>query len=177
MSDEKEIFEKAKTGCDKSIESIVLLYQSRLLKFCYFLCGDFHLAQDLSQETLLKLLKNLHTIKSEKAIYSWLIHVARNNFLDIKKSKFNSVTDISQQALENKGNHDLELLHDLAQAFSLLEVRDRLILLTIDFEKLSYAESAKFLNMSEKALKSRLHRARKKLASLLDETFPYSESS
>ncbi|OUR99605.1 hypothetical protein A9Q84_00875 [Halobacteriovorax marinus] len=177
MKDIKQIFIGAREGRNDCVQFLIEIYQPRLLKFCFFLTGDYNLAQDISQETFLKMLKNLHSIKSEKAIYSWLITVARNNFLDIKKSKFNSLEELPLNSLVDRNNHDLELLHDLAYAFSQLEVKDRLVLLVVDFEKLSYIESAQFLDISENALKLRLHRARKKLLSILDETNPYSESS
>ncbi len=58
-TDDKELVEKARGGCRQSLEALTLQAQDRLDRFFGRLCQEYHLCQDLIQETLLAMITNL----------------------------------------------------------------------------------------------------------------------
>lgn len=55
-------------------------YFSYVYKFAFALCGDRHTAEELTQETFFKALKNIDRFKGESKISSWLCEIAKNTY-------------------------------------------------------------------------------------------------
>jgi RNA polymerase sigma-70 factor (ECF subfamily) len=184
MSESKKILdliERGQAGEEEALSELVQIYQKDIFKFCYMMCHSYVMAQDLSQETFFKLLKNINKLEKIENLRNWLFKCAKNLYLDQIKSSYykNSVNEIDEICNEAELNEltDEEFMSNMALIFAQLKVDDRLILLLIDLEKYTYAEAAEFIGISEDAVRNRIHRARKAFLEIFNETNDYAKSS
>lgn len=136
-------------------------------------------AADLAQDVFLQVLRKLNTFRGESAFSTWLYRVAINlckDHLRREKTTFPLTTDPSdrsgpgaseaapdaESAVEN-----LELRMDIQRALSSLKDEFRLIVILHDLQGYRYEKIAEMLDISMGTVKSRLNRARHKLAEKL----------
>ena len=148
-------------------------------RYAYRLCGEAEAAKDLVQETFLNAYRGLDQFRSDAKISTWLYTIASRacfrmrrkrkgaperelsleEFVPASEGEFRLQIPIDgltpQQALENK-----QLREALEQAINMLPKKYRMPLVLRDMEGLSAAEAAAIMGLSERAVKSRLHRAR-----------------
>jgi len=139
---------------DSVAHDFIIKYQEDVFRFCFYLCRNEAQAEDLAQETFIKVLVNIEKIQNQK---SYLFKVAKNLFIDRqRKNKYEKIF-LSEQ-LESKTINPVDL--EIWQTLFSLESQDQDIILLIDREGLSLSEAAVVLNQAESSLKSRLMRAR-----------------
>ncbi len=184
MTDRKKVLElisKGQAGDEKALDELVRIYQTDIFKFCYMMCHSYVMAQDLSQETFFKLLKNLNKLEKIENLRSWLYKCAKNLYLDHLKSSFHRKRmEVADEYYIEKNLDNLtdeEFMSNMALIFAQLKVEERLILLLIDLEKYTYKEAAEFMGVSEDNIRNRIHRARKSFLEIFNETNDESDSS
>jgi len=131
---------------------------------------DETIAEDILQETFLKMHAHIDTLKDEKKLQSWLYQIARHTIYDYYRSQAHTLT------LPEKFDMPEEpTLEDVEQTLlpAIKEMVDRLpepyreaIILT-EYEGLTQKELAARLNLSLSGAKSRVQRAREKLKQML----------
>lgn len=158
------------------------LYQDhadRLYRFAQRICCQAEDAKDLVQETFLNAYRGLKSFRGEAQVTTWLYTIASRacmrmrrkrqgeperelsleEFIPTSESEFRLQipTDglTPEQALENK-----ELKRILHHAIGALPRKYRLVLVLRDMEGLSAKEVGSIMGLNERAVKSRLHRAR-----------------
>lgn len=148
-------------------------------RYAYRLCGDMESANDLVQETFLNAFRGMNAFRGEAQVSTWLYTIASRAAMRLRRKRkgaperelsleeFIPTSDgefrlqipieglTPEQALENK-----ELREALDQAINKLPKKYRIALVLRDMEGLSAKESAGIMGLSERAVKSRLHRAR-----------------
>jgi RNA polymerase sigma-70 factor, ECF subfamily len=148
-------------------------------RYAHRLCGEAESAKDLVQETFLSAYRGLKDFRGEARISTWLYTIASRACLRMRRKRkgaperelsldeFVPTSDgelrlqipmegfTPEQALENK-----ELRQALEQAINKLPKKYRMALVLRDMEGLSAAEAAAIMGLTERAVKSRLHRAR-----------------
>jgi len=152
--------------------------QSKDAVFGYltYMTKDIQLAEDLSQETFLKMFINIRKYKGTANVKTWALKIARNTFLTYARKKQPIL--LEEQELDlNAGPYQYEPEETFLQKekaemirsiMMTLNENERTILLLRDYEGLSYEEIAQILNISSEMLKSRLYRARQKYRKLYD---------
>jgi RNA polymerase sigma-70 factor (ECF subfamily) len=134
------------------------------------LCGDPCRADDLVQETLVKAWGHLDSFEEGTNLKAWLITILRNTFLSECRKRRREVAD-------GDGGHDLAIhpeqfgkmdLNDVLAALTKLPPEQRVALILIAAERFTYEEVAKICGCSIGTIKSRVNRARRKLADLVD---------
>lgn len=142
----------------------------RLRRFALAITGDAIEADDLVQETCLRALSNVHQFHAGTKLDSWLFRIAKNAWLDRKKSAsarnvhmdIEDMQDIgdplAQQVIESRTT-----LRETSRAIMQLpeELSDLLILVCIDGR--TYEEAATMLDLPIGTVMSRLARARRML--------------
>ena len=146
-------------------------YKDSVYGYLLYMTKDIQLAEDLSQETFLKIFLNLGRFKGKSSIKTWVLKIARNTFLTYARKK-NPVL-LEEQEIIKAAHETSEILEDtIIQKIQIQEILmslnelDRTIILLRDYEELSYEEIASILDISAGALKSRLYRARQKFKKL-----------
>lgn len=130
------------------------------------------IASDVMQEIFIKLFHNLDKYKEEKSFTAWVFAVSKNYCIDYWR-KNRKYLDNSQELSENIGSGQLSpeenLIREseidvLRKKIARLEPDLRLILILRDINGLSYQEIAERFSIPEGTVKSRINRARLKLA-------------
>jgi RNA polymerase sigma-70 factor (ECF subfamily) len=142
-----------------------------LRAYAISLSGNRDRADDLVQETLVRAMTRADRFEPGTNLHAWLFTILRNLFYTSYRKTRLEVEDpqgayaatlesIPEQ--EAKATH-----HDLLAALQRLRVPEREALLLIGAQGLSYEEAAKIMGVAEGTIKSRVHRARLRLADLL----------
>ena len=144
----------------------------RLRRFAAGLTGSVTDGDDLVQDTVERALKNLHQWEPGTRLDSWMFRIAKNRFLDIRRSQKRSgivameVPD-DAPAIVRDGARGAEahlMLRGAAQALTNLPLEQREALLLVAVEGLSYRDAADILEIPIGTLTSRIARAREALA-------------
>jgi RNA polymerase sigma-70 factor, ECF subfamily len=125
----------AAAGDARAFERLVRECQVPIRRYLRHLVGDAALADDLTQDVLVKVHAQLHTYRFESRFMTWMFRVARNTALDHRRA------DMRRRKRE-----------------------ERVALLLVEICGFSYAEVADLLGVPEGTAKSRVHRAREGVA-------------
>lgn len=159
------------------IRSLMETYGDEIWRYAYFLTGDAHLADDIAQETFIKAYHRFHTFRKDSSIKTWLLKIARNTaytyksraflrkviLMDSRSASFSAQTVPSAESAVIDG----EIEDEIWQAVMKLPGKFRDPLLLRYHHQLSMEEIAEILSLSIGTVKSQIHRARQKAASLL----------
>lgn len=156
------------TAAQEDEEQFVALYQmysKRVFQFVLSRTADVQLAEDLTQETFISVLRKLHTYTPGKAAFSsWLFTIALNHIrMYFRKHKIKTV-DITElaHALPADTEHHIEWL-DIASALQQLSVKDQELLRMKYLDDVSNKDIAEILNISPNKCGVQIHRALKRL--------------
>jgi RNA polymerase sigma-70 factor, ECF subfamily len=166
----------------QSSEAFDKLYREHIdlvYRYAHRLCGEPESAKDLVQETFLNAYRGLKHFRGEARVSTWLYTIASRaclrmrrkrkgaperelsleEFIPTSEGEFRLQVPIDgltpEQALENK-----ELREALEQAINKLPKKYRMALVLRDMEGLSAGETGAIMGLTDRAVKSRLHRAR-----------------
>jgi RNA polymerase sigma-70 factor (ECF subfamily) len=160
-------------------------YQKPIYNYVLRMVRDNDIAEELTQEIFIKTYKNLSSFRGDSKLSSWIYGIATNSCLDYfrtsdyKKGKNTDVLD-EDILTEETGGIDikkfLSIEEDLIKSEMAQCIRDyveslpedfRTVLVLHDLEGFKNLEISKMLGCSLETVKIRLHRARKKLQSIL----------
>lgn len=158
----------------KRFEMLYQKYRDTVYGYLYYMCREEELAQDLAQETFLKIFQGMRRFRGECSEKTWCLTVARNTFLSYARKKRpmllgEEILETEEDAQANGPEEQVirqeerKLVRDVLA--KLLE-DERTILLLRDYEGVSYEEIARIMNITESNVKVRLHRIRKKYRKL-----------
>ncbi|MCL1051651.1 sigma-70 family RNA polymerase sigma factor [Shewanella abyssi] len=153
-------------------DSLVRALHTDIYRYGYWLCGDKHIAEDITQETFLRAWRSLDSLKDEKAAKAWLITILRReNARRFERKQFN-YSDVEQEFLEDtfsSSTEDHAEQHLLQRQISKLELEYREPLLLQVIGGFSGEEIAKILDLNRNTVMTRLFRARNQLKDALEQ--------
>lgn len=126
-------------------------------------------AQDVVQETFLKLLKSSVNFKDDEHIKRWLIRVAVNESKSVWRSFWRRNVDCLGEVEEGELQFDIREQSDLYYAVKKLPQKYRAAVHLYYYEEYSVKEISEILNIKETTIQTRLMRARKMLRQQLEE--------
>ncbi len=147
--------------------TVINEHSDRLFRYALKLAVDYSWAQDLVQESLIKLWSNRDKVTSDYA-KPFLYRVLYNKMVDdVRKKKRETLTDQFAEAATS--SNDLETKDFLDQSFSQLTAAQKQIIMLRDWEGYAYEEIASILDISLGLVKVNLFRARKKMRAIVIE--------
>jgi RNA polymerase sigma factor (sigma-70 family) len=166
---------KVKNG---DLDRMGLLFERhhrQLLGFLYHMTGNREQSEDLVQNVFYRMLKYRHTFRGDGEFRAWMYHVARNAIHDegrtlkrsIRHQELDGYTEkiaggsMADAHIQKK--QELQVLH---QALAELSEENREILVLSRFQEMKYHEIAGIMNISEGAVKVRVHRALQQLKNI-----------
>jgi RNA polymerase sigma-70 factor (ECF subfamily) len=160
------LVEAARKDDEVAISELISLTQDSLYRFFLYLCGDSSLAQDLSQDTYVRAFDKLDKLKESEKFKSWLFRLGKNLFIDhLRANKKHQSDELDESRHESQlagvEPDQRDLIMATRQVLETMDESERIVLVLVDMEGRSYQEAADVLEISESALRSRLHRARK----------------
>jgi RNA polymerase sigma-70 factor (ECF subfamily) len=158
-----ELIRQAQLGDQQSMNQLAQLVQGRLFAYIYRLTLNYDLAQDLSQETLLRMVESLKELKQAEQFRLWLYRTAmgkvQHYFRDKKQEQMIHIAAIDKERLSEYASQDhndglnsvmrRELSETIFQAMARLKFAYRNVLVLRCFEQLSYAEIASLMGCKE----------------------------
>lgn len=153
----------------------VTLYASNVYRVAYSYCKHRCDAEDVTQNTFLKLLTTETAFTDEEHLRKWLIRVAANESKNLCQS-FWKKRMVSYEAMDQEltsEDFDTVAQYDLFQAVTSLKEKYRLVVHLYYYEMYSVKEIAEALGLKETTVQTRLQRARMKLKELLKEDWEH----
>jgi RNA polymerase sigma-70 factor (ECF subfamily) len=168
-------------GDAEAFTPFVESFQHRIFQYTWMMCGQREDAEEVAQDTLLKIFENFDQLQDPERVKAWVFRIAKNYCLmKRRRSVFAPERELSLDELlpENGGQtrramevtdgreraEELvlrgELNVELEKALRTLPDTYRSVVLLRDVEELSTAEAAEVLELSEDVVKQRLHRGR-----------------
>jgi RNA polymerase sigma-70 factor (ECF subfamily) len=156
---------------DESVRQEVLAAIPGLRAFAISLCGNVDRADDLVQEALLRALANIHSFQPGTNMSAWLFTILRNHFRSEYRKRRREVEDADGHYAESLTSHpeqhgQLEL-SEFREALSRLPDEQREALILVGASGFSYEEAAEICGCAIGTVKSRVNRARTRLAELM----------
>lgn len=165
---------KAKQTDVEAFGEIFAATNQGIYNFLLYLSSDRELAADLTQETFIRAFSALKSLKSSKALNSWLHRIALNLYRDeIKKRRLdtqnieqNDGTELEIADLKNhpeKNVTDAELQDAVREAIQSLPEIHKAVVILHHIEGMAVEEIAKTIKIKKGTVMSRLARARETL--------------
>ena len=180
--DEAAVVQSAQKGDPEAFGLLVDRYADRIYNLLVRMAGPQE-ADDLMQETFMKAYANMATFSGASAFYTWLFQIALNTSRSFRRKK--APVTLSAEQEEDANPFDRIVSHNpgpAAEAEKAEQVRhvqvalqhlddeDREVVLLREVEGMAYDEMATAIGISTAAVRSRLHRARKRLIDILGDS-------
>jgi RNA polymerase sigma-70 factor (ECF subfamily) len=177
-------------GEPEAFDRFVEHFRTKIFRYTWLMCGHREDAEEVAQETLLKVFESFEQLREPEHVRSWVFRIARNACLmKRRKSVYAPTQELSldefMPAVHEHGDHihleiadwsnlpDARVLRSELKSVldsAIAELPDiyRSVVLLRDVEELSTEETAKVLDLSLDVVKTRLHRGRLAIRQKLD---------
>ncbi len=176
FSDE-ELILRFQKGDEQSYVELVNRYRDRLINYIYRFVNDIESAEDIVQDSLVKLYTHKHYYKNIAKFSTWMYTIAGNLAkTELRKKKTRKVTNLSQIGPEDK-DYELPSVEPdtdkiaqseyvekrIQKAINKLPLHFKTVTILRDIQELSYEEISKIVDVPLGTVKSRINRARLQL--------------
>ena len=174
---DEELIARFQEGDEQAYTELVNRYRDKLMTFVYRFVNDMEQAEDIIQDTMLKLYTHKHYYRNIAKFSTWIYTIAGNLAkTELRKRKNRKVTNISQMGPEDR-DYELpsvapetdevvqsEYIEKKIQtAIQNLPLHFRTVTILRDIQELSYEEISKIVEVPLGTVKSRINRARLQL--------------
>ncbi|NQV38598.1 MAG: sigma-70 family RNA polymerase sigma factor [Candidatus Marinimicrobia bacterium] len=180
---DEELIARFQQGDEQAYVELVNRYRNRLMAFVYRYVNDMTQAEDIVQDTMVKLYTHRHFYKEIAKFSTWIYTIAGNLAkTELRKKKRRKVTSLSQMGTDDK-DYDLPAVFQesdteiqgqfteqrLQAAIQELPLHFRTVVIMRDIQELSYEEISRIVDVPLGTVKSRINRARLQLQKALKE--------
>lgn len=176
-TDDKELIESFQAGDEFAFVSLYNRYKGPVYAFCVKMLLSRSLAEDAVQETFLRVYENRNRLLNTGAFKAWLFTIARNQCLNQLRRTNRQVALDGQEHTQLVASSPELPMHQLEKSEKIALVNHYLaqlkpdyreVLILREYQNLSYEEIAAVTRSTLSAVKSRLFKARRKLAAFMD---------
>ena len=179
-NDDAKLIQRVLAGDDNAFSLLVRKYQKQVHALAWRKIGDFHIAEEITQDTFLKAYKKLVTLKKPQRFASWLYVIAANRCNSWLRKKRLWMQPLEQ--LEETDNEQLQkatysgyVIEEnertavaaqrevVKKLLAKLQESERTVMTLHYFGEMSCTEIGTFLGVSANTIKSRLRRAQQRL--------------
>ena len=175
--DDIQLIQRILSGDDTAFEVLVQKHQNSIHALAWRKIGDFHIAEEITQDTFLQVYKNLSQLKNPNQLSGWMYVIANRlclKWLEKNKPVMQSLEDTPVEEIERasythhvaeqREREDTEHRHELVKKLlTKLPESERTVVTLYYLGKMTTKEISKFLGVSVNTITSRLQRARKRL--------------
>ena len=169
-----ELIHRILDGDDTAFTELVKKYQKPVHALVWRKIGDFHIAEEITQDTFLKAYQELATLKKPQSFASWLYVIAANNCSTWLRKKRLSTEPLVEARLqeatysgyvvaENERTEAEAQREVVKKLLAKLQESDRTVITLYYFGEMSSSEIGAFLGVSANTVRSRLRRAQQRL--------------
>jgi RNA polymerase sigma-70 factor (ECF subfamily) len=178
QANDNELVQRFLAGEEEAFLQIVGKYKNPITNFISMMIGDYDLAVDLSQDTFLRVYRNIESYKNTFQFSTWIYRIASNLAIDelrwrrrrgISRRSSNPPVESEESSdpvvVDGGRKPDEQCIDNehrrlLADAIRSLPARYRSVFVLKEVEDLPYEKIGEVLNCSVGTVKSRLHRAK-----------------
>ena len=180
---DEELIARFQDGDEQAYVELVNRYRNRLMTFVYRFVNDMEKAEDIVQDTLMKLYTHGHYYRNIAKFSTWIYTIA-GNFAktELRRKKRHKVTNLSQMGFDDR-EYQLPSVEPetgetaqghfaekkIQMAIQELPLHFRTVIILRDMQQISYKEISKIVNVPLGTVRSRINRARLKLQEALEE--------
>ena len=183
-----ELVRRFKQGDARAFDAIMERYQDRVYTLCLRWLGEPQLAEEVAQDVFIALYRSLDRFRGDARLSTWIYRVVlnhcKNKKLYRKRRKMERHEPLegiprgedvperqipADQPETDHVTYQKEAAKLVHEALQRLDPEPRRIIVLRDVQDLSYEEISDILGLPRGTVKSRLHRARSRLASILSE--------
>ena len=173
MTHEEQMIQDVLNGKTGSFRWIIERYQRPVIQMIFNMVQNRHAAEDIAQEVFIAVYQKLSTFDVHRSKFStWLFTIARNKCINYLRKKKESAS-IGSRDIPLSSNPDTEacneeFLQQMDDALNRLPAKQKRAFMLAEFENLPYEEIAQVECVSIGTVRSRIHRAKKKLRKTLE---------
>jgi len=160
-------------GPKRHLHAEICEQRERLYRIAWSWCHDQYLADDLVQETQIRGLQKIESLRDESRLPYWLTSIMANLYRDhFRKNKEETGQELPEISDENTPETHVdrsEMVQQTRLAIASLNDDQRQVITLIDLAEFSYADTASILNIPVGTVMSRLSRARKNLRTHIEQ--------
>ena len=175
---ELALVERLRQGDPDAFDDVYAAFNTRLFTFLVRLSRRRDVAEDLLEETWLRLVKHARRLRADTRLGPWLFTVARNLHVSYNRSRMledsaaASLIALWPFSLERSSPFEAaaasELERRIERALACLPAALREVLLLVGVAGLEHSDAADICGITPEALRQRLHRARETLSKVLE---------
>ena len=156
MSDD-ELIDRIRGGDETAAEELINRYYAAILRYCGWHCSGPEKAEDLTQETFLKLFRSLPGYKGRKKFKAYLYTIANRLCIDeSRRMRFYSLEDAEGIACGRNEIAQAEHREEIRRLLSVLSQEQREAVILRFGQELKFSEIAKVMGCSMKTAQSRV---------------------
>ncbi len=168
----------AQNGDQWAFTNLIQRYERAVYNLCYRMLGNPNAAEDAAQEAFLRAYKAIHRYDPGRKFSTWVLSIASNYCIDqLRKKRLLTLSfdempylDVSEKKPGPEGQLLIgERQDEVRRLLGQLSDTDRAAIIMRYWYDFSYDEIGEILSLTNSAVKSRLHRARRTLAEAWDE--------
>ena len=163
--DEKALIKRLQEGDPKAVDDLVDEYKQPVFAFILRMVNNYDTAEDLFQETWIKVIRNVKRFRGDSKLSTWLFQVALNQVRDtMRKKRYIHVPLDEVENLAGSDMPDLDSIHrahEIKKILAELPEKMRVIMVLKYYHDLMDEEIAEVTGIPAGTVKSRLHRASK----------------
>ena len=176
-NDDAQLIERTLAGDESAFSTLVRKYQKPVHAFVRRKVGDFHIAEEITQDIFLRVYEKLETLKNPDTFAGWLYVIAARQcfaWFEKKRIPMKSLDAMPSEELEDLAYRQYrakkqdefanEQQHEAVERLlQKLPAGERSVVTLHYLDSMTCEDVSKFLGVSLNTVKSRLHRARKRL--------------
>ena len=176
-NDDVALIQRILAGDEAAFASLISKYQRQVHAHAWRKTRDFHIAEDITQETFLQIYQRLETLEDPTLFPKWIYTIVdrlciawfRKNRIQTESLEEIHISEIEANAYSRHvaaeyAKVTTETQRDLVKRLlTKLKESDRTVITLHYFEEMTSSEIGTYLGVSENMIKSRLHRARQRL--------------
>jgi RNA polymerase sigma-70 factor (ECF subfamily) len=165
--DDGELARRAATGDMEAFELLVRRHTDRVWRMAWSMLRDRFAAEEAVQDTFVKAHRSLGTFRGQSAFGTWLLAICRRSCVDRLRSRTAQVIPLEEARALRQETASPELRMDLERALADLPGADREAFVLVDVLGHSREEAAVIAGVPSSTMRSRVARARERLADAL----------
>jgi RNA polymerase sigma-70 factor, ECF subfamily len=176
---EQALIEQAAAGDRASAEALIKAHQPSLFAYLLRLSGKPDIAEDITQDAFVRILTNLHRFDPRFRFSTWLFTIAKRLYVNAMQKHrpvydsdivggWNGGAEVDDPAV--KAEEKSLAQHCLTEALEGLTDEQRTIIILFHQQEWPISQIAQYMDMPEGTIKSHLHRGRKKMRRIYEES-------
>jgi len=179
MQSDEELIGELRLGNQSALEVLIRRHYKLVFSCTYRYVGDYHTAYDLTQDTLLKLVRAIHTLQKGESFKPWLLRIAVNTCRDYLRSRnykaWQQAAEYREELGGSKASGQVVPLEDrqadraeITNAMMELPAYQREAIILRFYHDMKIKDIAGLTTVSEPTVKSRLKQGLAKLRKRLE---------